>query len=532
VSAERSSSGRPLLASDPHLALGLPSIWYQIHLSGGGLDVAGGSIPGTPFVTIGQNQRIAWGITALFADVQDLYLETVDPSRPGQYLHQEEWHSFDVVPLSIPVKDQPSVTEEIRLTRHGVVIGTASDGRPVSQKWDALFSGDHVQALLDLNRAASWEEFTLALANWSAPSLAFVYADAQGNVGFFPAGQIPVRVGFDGAMPLDGASGENEWDGAIPHSLKPMIFNPEDGLVVSANHRMLPPETPYPLGSDTLADFRARRIRELLLAARTLSLDDFERIQNDRYDASTEAILRYAVALNPEDDGERAAVERLRDWSGQMSEGPGPAIYHALYRRLVENTFGDELGEELFGEYLSFLQIGHSGGLHAVVDDEASMFWDDRSTPNVESRRDIFQKSLAEGVAMLTERFGPDVSSWDWKTVHEVSLSHPLGRVSPLDLVFNRDPAPFGGSTFTIANAVVSLEAPFETTIGTSFRFLADLANLSASRSSLPSGASGHPLSPHYYDQNEDWLSGRSRPLLVDRNSIEADALGHLILQP
>jgi penicillin amidase len=532
VSGSRSSTGKPLLASDPHLPLTMPSVWHEIHLSGGGYDVVGASIPGVPLVLIGRNRRIAWGVTALFADVQDLYIETPDPQNPRQYATAEGLVDLDVIQETIAVKDGSPVNEEVRVTRHGVVVGETEDGRLLARRWDSLWTGDHVLAALQLNRAGSWQEFTEALRTWSSPPLSFLYADSEGNIGFFPAGDIPIRMGHDGTFPVDGASGANEWQGSIPHELKPMIFNPEDGVLVHANHRMLPPETPYPLGADALSDFRASRIRDLLRTIPQCTLDDFARIQNDRYDPSTESVLRYAVALKPTEPASVRAVEALRSWNGQMTDGPAPAIYQALYVKLLENTFQDELGEEVFSSYLEFLELGYPGGIYAVLDDAASPFWDDRRTPAVEDRDGVFLESLDEAVQILGSLQGDDVSGWDWRRLHGVTFPHPLGAEEPGSLLFSRGPVPFGGSTFTVANAVVSLRQPFSTTLGTSFRLLADLGNPDSSRSVVPTGASGHPLSPNYFDQNPGWLEGRSHPLPLERASIEGAQSSKLVLQP
>jgi penicillin G amidase len=532
VGSEKSATGRPLLASDPHLGLAIPSTWFEIHLSGGGYDVAGASLPGVPMVLIGRNRRIAWGITALLADVQDLYLETKNPENPRQYAAPEGFRDLEVVTETITVKDGAPVTEEVRVSRHGVIVGETRDGRLLAQRWDALWSGDHFQALLALNRAGSWEEFTSSLRTWASPPLAFLYADVEGNIGFFPAGEIPVRTAHDGTLPVDGATDAYEWQGSIPHELKPMIFNPEDGILVSANHAMLPPEAPYPLGADTLAPNRANRIRDLLRTIPKSTLDDFARIQGDRYDSSTERVLRVAVGLKPTEGMAVAAIEKLRGWNGQMTEGPAPAIYQALYQRLIENTFKDEIGEELFPSYLDFLELGHSGGLYAVLDDAASPYWDDRGTPEVETRERIFLASTGEAIELLSSRQGNDVNAWDWRTLHAIPFEHPMGMEEPLAWLFSRGPVPFGGSTHTVANAVVSLREPFETPLGTSFRFLADLSNPDLSRSIIPTGASGHPLSPHYFDQNAGWLAGRSHALPVERATIEASTRGKLTLQP
>jgi penicillin amidase len=532
VSGERSGTGRPLLASDPHLSLTMPSVWHEVHLSGGGFEVSGASLPGVPFVLIGQNRRIAWGITALFADVQDLYLESPNPSNPRQYAVAEGFADLDVVTETIAVKDGSPITEEIRVSRHGVIVGETDDGRLLAQKWDSLWSGDHVLAAMKLNRAGSWEEFTESLRTWASPPLSFLYADVEGNIGFFPAGEFPVRASHDGTVPVDGASGAYEWQGVVPHELKPMVFNPPEGYLVSANHQMLPPGSPYPLGPDTLAPYRAQRIHDLLRAIPKPGPDDFARLQGDRYDLASEGVLRFAVALAPPEGPSARAVEALRSWNGQMTDGPAPAIYQALYLRLLENTFRDELGDDVYPDFLEYLEVGRPGGAHAVLDDPQSPFWDDRRTPDVETRDRILAKSLDEGVELLTRLAGEDVFAWDWRKIHGVKFDHPLGERPPLDLLFSRGPVPFGGSTHTVANAVVSLQNPFATTVGTSFRFVADLSNPDNSRIGIPTGASGHPLSPHYFDQNAEWIGGGGHPIRFERGTIEAALAGKLQLQP
>jgi penicillin amidase len=311
-----------------------------------------------------------------------------------------------------------------------------------------------------------------------------------------------------------------------------MIFNPAEGYLVSANHQMLPPETPYPLGADTIAPYRANRITDLLRTIPKPSLDDFARVQGDRYDRSSEAVLRHAVALSAAEGTNARAVDALRSWNGQMTDGPAPAVYQALYLRLVENTFRDELGEALYPAFLEYLQIGRPGGIYAVLDDEASPFWDDRSTPEVETRERVLSKSLDEAVQLLTELSGSDVSAWNWREIHGATFEHPLGQKPPLDLLFSRGRVPFGGSTHTVANAVVSLQEPFATTVGTSLRFLADLSNPDNSRIGIPTGASGHPLSPNYFDQNAEWIEGKSHPIRFERGTIEAALGGKLLLQP
>lgn len=536
VSAARSASGKPLLAADPHLSLSHPSVWYELHLSGGGLNVAGASIPGLPLIIIGHNDRIAWGATALIADIQDHYVETLNPANPREYAVGASWEAIQSSSESIPVKGGAPVPVELSRTRHGVIVSDQPrDGKVLALRWDALWTGDALSAFLRLDRAGSWLEFTEALRTLAAPPLAFVYADADGNIGLFPAGEIPIRLAHDGALPVDGASGAFEWQGSLAHEAKPFLFNPEPGYIVSANQQMAPPEAGAPLGpfgQDVMAPFRAKRIAALLTAAASLSAADFERIQSDRYDSSSEPILRHLVAISPPPGDAALAHEVLRGWDGQMQAGAAPALYQAFYLKLLENTFRDDLGDELYEEFLGYLENGYAAGLYPIIDTPGSPWWDDRGTPNVEDRSAILARSLADALGLLRSRQGEDRAGWNWATLHEVRFEHPLGRQRPFDLLFNRGPVPFGGSTHTVANAWTSLRQPFRAPIGTSFRMVADLSNLNAATSVIPTGGSGHFLSPHFFDQNAGWVLGKNHPLLFERGQVEAASTSRLTLTP
>lgn len=534
VSGARTASGMPLLASDPHLPLTMPSLWYEIHLQGGGLNVAGAGLPGIPLVLIGHNDRIAWGITASFADVQDHYIETLNPEDPSQYAAGDEWETFHVTNETIQVADSSPQEVEFKWSRHGVVVSDRPrDGKVLALRWDGPWNGDSLSAFLRLNLAAGWLEFTEAIRSLAGVPFAFVYADVEGNIGFFPSGDIPVRTGFDGSVPVDGGSGTFEWEGYIPHEGKPTLFNPEQGYIVSANHNMLPDDMTQVFGRDQLAPYRAERITSLLTSARELRPEDFAIAQADRYDGSAEPILRHLVSLPlGSDEDATAAQDLLRTWDGQMTRGAPPAIYQAFYVNLIENTFKDELGEELYSEFLEFLELGHNGGIFSIIDDPSSAWWDDRQTPNVEDRNAIFSRSLQEALALLRDRQGANPEGWDWAVLHGVAFEHLLGRQPPLNWIFNRGPIPFGGSAFTVANAVVSLADPFKVPAGTSFRLVVDMSDLNATLSSIPTGVSGHPLSSHYFDQNQGWLEGNSHPFVFDRSEIEATQEGKLTLVP
>jgi penicillin amidase len=501
---------------------------------GGALNVAGASLPGIPLVLIGHNERIAWGVTASFADVQDHYVEVLNPENPNQYAAGDVWEDLQVFSDTISVANGNPVQLETRRTRHGVVVSDEPrDGKVLALRWDGLWNGDNALGFLLLNQASNWLDFTEALRWIGSFPLAFVYADVEGNIGYFPSGDIPIRSGFDGTIPVDGGSGAFEWQGFIPHEMKPALLNPEEGYIISANQNMVPDdvESEYTLGRDQLAPFRANRIASLLTSTQ-LRPADFTHIQSDRYDSSTESILSHLMHVDTESEEANKAQDYLRSWNGQMSAGPAPAIYQAFYVRLIDNTFRDELGDELFSEFLEFLELGYPGAIFSIIEDPSSAWWDDRDTPAVEDRSAIYQRSFNEALDLLSTRQGTSPDGWDWAALHGIVFEHPLGQEPPLNWIFNRGPIPFGGSAFTIANAIVSLAQPFQASAGTSFRIVVDLSDMNACTSTVPTGASGHPMSSHYFDQNQDWLTGVGHPLLFDRGSIEATLEGKLTLTP
>ena len=225
-------------------------------------------------------------------------METLNPDNPLQYAVNGEWEDLGVSQERISVADRMPVTMEILQTRHGIVVSDMPrQGKVLALRWDGLWNGDQLLALLRLNRAGRWKEFTEALRTFASPPLAFVYADVEDNIGFFPAGNIPMRLGFQGTVPLDGASGAFEWQGIIPHEMKPFVLNPKEGYIVSANQRVVAADAEFNLGQDQLAPFRAQRIEALLKSSNELRLEDMARIQRDQFDSSIEPILHPLMTI-------------------------------------------------------------------------------------------------------------------------------------------------------------------------------------------------------------------------------------------
>ena len=352
VAGSRTTTGKPLLANDPHLGMQIPSIWYLVGLHGGGLDVVGASLAGVPGVVIGHNDRIAWGVTNVGPDVQDLFLEKVNPDNPNQVEFQGKWEDVQVVEERIAVKGQAEpVVETVRITRHGPIMNAVTskigeEAQPMAFRWTALDSGKLFESVLKIDQAQNWEEFRSALRDWSVPSQNFVYADVDGNIGYQMPGQIPIRAKGDGTVPVPGWTGEYEWTGYIPFDELPSVYNPEVGYVATANNQVVPNSYPYLISTDWAAPYRAERIIELIESKDKLSPDDFAAIQGDTHPIPTDSFvpLLGAIDLSGASKEAQKAQEMMLAWDRKMdADAPEPLIYEMYVKKLAQETFGDEL---------------------------------------------------------------------------------------------------------------------------------------------------------------------------------------------
>jgi len=541
VDGTKTTTGRPLLADDPHLGLGIPSIWYEMGLHGGGLDVVGASFPGVPLIIIGHNQRIAWGVTNVRPDVQDLYIEKIHPANPYQYEYQGQWKDMEVIQEEIKVKgrDEPVVVE-VRLTHHGPIINDVVESlkdspRVLAFRWTALEGGPLFQSVYMLNQARNWEEFREALRHWVVPAQNFVYADVEGNIGYQTPGNIPIRAKGQGLVPVPGWTGEYEWTGYIPFDELPSAYNPPTHFIATANNKVVPDDYPYFISYEWSAPYRARRIVQLLTTRDKLSIQDFRQIQADTYSIPGEKLVPYLLDLEPQGTLEEQAMEQLRAWDFRNEiDRPGAAIFEVFYLQLVENTFADELGEDLFEDYLDRGEFHHMA-LERLMEQVNSPWFDDVNTAEVEGRDEIVRRSFQEAIAYLSDRFGDTPSRWAWGQLHTMTFVHnPLGRsgIAPLEMLFNRGPVPARGSGYTVDAASFDETEPFAMTHGVSYRQIIDLSDWENSLFIHTTGQSGHPLHKHYADMIESWQAVEYHPMRFDRASIEADKEGVLVLRP
>jgi len=541
VHGSRTGTGRPILANDTHLGFEMPSIWYENGLHGGRFDTVGFSFAGMPLVIIGHNARIAWGISSMNGDVQDLYVETFDKS--GKYLADRatnDWRAPQIVQESIPLAGGGTAALEVKITRHGPILNDVMPdlkGKPpVALRWVAYDGSRTLDAILRMDLAADWAGFRQALSLWGAPALNLVYADVDGHIGYQATGRLPRRApGALGLTPVDGADGRAEWQGTIPFDDMPRLFDPPSGFIVTANNKVVADSYPYVIGHDYADPYRAARIQQRLAANPHISLEEMETVQADVHSLAAAAFRPFLAAVKPANDREKRALELVQSWNLDFTpDSTGAVIYYAWYRALLSDILGDELGdkEDKKIDAARDLLAGDAPVVVRLLQEGTSPWFDDRRTPQVETRDDIVRRSFTAAVTFLSGRLGDDPSKWQWGALHKAVFAHqPFGN-TPLAKLFNGEsPAAFG-EVSTINAAVPSLGDPFTATFGSSQRLLADLGDLRRSLSVNGTGQSGQLFQRHRKDQLSLWSRAAYHPMLYDRAAVEKGMEEKLVLKP
>lgn len=544
VAGSHTESGKPLLANDTHLGLEIPSLWYQNGLHGGSFDTVGFSFPGVPLVIIGHNERIAWGVTNMVPDIHDYYLERVDdPVNPTRYEYEGAWYPVEVITETIEVSGGAAQQVPLRFTRHGPLVNGILRGldeaEPLSWSWNALRGKGTFAALVALNQAHDWTSFRAALRDWEALSLNFVYADAEGNIGYQATGRIPLRgSAHQGLLPGLGWDAAYDWTGTLPFDDLPTVLNPPTGFIATANHKVVSDAYPHHLSYEWAAPYRAQRIADLIGELAPLTVEEIAQMQRDSYSLPAEALRPYLLAVEPASDLERRALAEVEGWDLRNEpDRVGAAIYHTWYWFMVRNTVGDELGEEGLEMYLDSPSYAnsHLALLARLLTDPADPWFDDQGTDAQESRDTIIQRSLTDAVDWLAEQHGREVARWTWGRLHTVEFLHfPLGEsdIRPLEKIFNSPILPVAGDSFSINAAWYAFDTPFAVTTGPSQRLIVDLGAWDNSRAVLTAGQSAHLFHPHRADMTPRWLSGHSPTLPFTPAATEANAEGTLTLTP
>ena len=530
VSGNRTVTGKPLLANDPHLRPTAPSIWHMINLSAPGVRVAGVAAAGLPGVVIGHNDHIAWGFTNVGPDVQDLYIEKFNPDNPKQYQTPSGWqdavirHEEIKVRKGIGSSEFDTVTQDVTVTRHGPII-FEGDGKRYALRWTGLDpTKNNADSTYVLNRARNWKEFNTALESFTAPTQNIVYADVDGHIGYHAAGVVPIRKSGDGSVPYDGSTDAGEWTSYIPIAKLPTLFDPPSGIIVTANQRIVGTDYPYFLSHHWAQPYRARRIFDLLNEKPKLSADDFRRILGDVYSIAGVSFTREAVKLlrtkaTPADEKLRAHLDALEKWDGRVNAESTVAPLMAHLRLAFRSKIlTAALGPQLVRNYQ---WNNFDTTLDWIIKEQPAGWLPKEFT----SYADLLRASYDEAVASMTKTLGADETKWTWGDMTKARFPHPLSGAPLIGAQFTIPPFPqngtggFIGATVNVGQAV-------------SMRLIADPSNWDRTQQGIALGESGLPSSPHWKDQLDDWRAVTPRVFPFTEAAVRAAAKETVTLLP
>lgn len=550
IGGSRTESGKPILANDPHLGIQMPSIWYEVglHSEEENLDVAGFSFAGAPGVIIGHNKSIGWGITNLAPDVQDVYIERINPEDPTQYRVGDEWRDMEVRTERIQIagREEPYVIR-VRETRHGPLItdlssnarfrGFTADSPRISAgaveltefslKWTALEPNRTLESIHRLNRAENFEEFRDALSLFDVPAQSFLYADVEGNIGYQAPGLIPIRRNGNGRLPVPGWTDEYEWEGYIPYEELPAVFNPEKGYIASANNPIVPPQYPYTISTEFNHGYRARRIVDMIEGTEEIAVSDVERMQGDVYSIPAEEVIPYLEEL-PTMGALTEAKEMLLGWNRRMEhESPEAALFALFMQNLVNGLFVDQIPDELWNDSSRLTEGSRvQSAIASLLESPENAWWDDVRTPDTQETRDeILLAALTAAIGEGRELFeGKRMSDWRWGTIHTAefrNLSFGESGVGIVERLFNRGPVAVDGGLEQVLAADWDLTEPYEVAHLSSMRQILDFSDLETARTIHTTGQSGHPFHRHYDDMIDRWAAVEYRNSEFSREAIE-----------
>ena len=555
LSGSKTTTGQPILANDPHLSLDAPGLWYLVDIRTPEGRIRGASAPGVPFLVLGQNDHLAWGFTTTHSDTQDLFVEKLDPERPDHYLTPEGSRPFETREEVITVRGEEDVVVTVLRSRHGPILDDIADpedlgsaaktagaetvnaepGTRLALAWPALRDDDLIpQAIYGFNKARNWSEFLAASRFFHSPQQNIVYADMEGNIGLVVPGRVPIRAKGDGRVPVPGWSDEYAWTGFIPFEEMPQGANPESGLYVVANNKIVDDDYPHLITADWPSQYRAARIQEVLDATPKGSIEDSLELQNDILSIPARSLMPFLLETETRSPQGEKALALLSGWDFKLDRTrPEALIYNNWLNKLNAALLEDELGPEFESfrrpktELITRILSG------AAATSEPPLDWcDNVRTAQIESCGEILARSLEESLAETTAALGEDLNAWRWGDVHRATLPHPvLSRIPVISKIFDISVETDGGAE-TVKRAGVSFRGPidkrFNDRHGAGYRAVYDLANPNNSRFMIATGQSANPLSPYYGSFAERWRDGD----YITINNIAMKAERRLILRP
>nr|WP_235578222.1 penicillin acylase family protein [Pseudorhodoferax sp. Leaf267] len=534
VHGSRTDTGKPILANDPHRAISMPSLRYMVHLNAPGWNVIGAGEPALPGVSIGHNERIAFGLTIFaFGDEEDLYVYDTNPANPGEYRYGAGWEPMRVVNETVPVRGQAAgASAALKFTRHGPVVYEDPANRKAYAVRAAYleFPGTAAYlASLRLNQAQNWTQFTEGMARHFTPGENMVYADVDGNIGWFGGALAPIRprADWNGQLPVPG-DGSYEWAGYLPGSLLPRVFNPAQGFYATANEFNVPADYAYRSMSATAwaEPYRFQRASEMLAANPRHSVADSAKMQIDELSIPARTLAPLVARLSSADADVSQALGLLRGWNHVVSTDSAAATLHQLWLPRLQSRVTELLvpaaGRSLFGTLSRPVVLAKLAAPDAVFGADPAA-----------GRDALMLETLKAAVTELKGRQGADPANWQWGLLHHIQFEHELAGFLTGDqaAALATPRYPVGGDNDTLHRASYRT-SDFRVTSGASYRQVIDLSDWDKSLAINVPGQSADPKSPHYKDLIERWAKGEYFPMAFSRSKVDSLRGDTLTLRP
>lgn len=556
VNGRKTESGRPILAGDPHMGLNIPGFWYEVYYHIPDHQLAGATIPGTPFIVLGQNRHLAWSMTNIMADDTDFFLEAIDPFNPQLYVVDSlgtgaVHHTFLERKEIIEVKGGNDRLHVVRSTRNGPVINDIHpssgllEDKVTTLRWMGHEVSHELWAIYQMNRAENIGEFRAAAEKFHSPAMNFIYADSEDNIAIFTGASLPVRD-FNPLAFRKGWDPLYQWNGTIPFDELPHSVNPDRGYVAHANNKMHTDQYPHYISTFWEPPSRIIRIEQFLESSDSLTVKFMQTMQYDVFSEHAKDITDIILPIlrgdsNP--DRFRVALSYLENWDHHYyPTSTAASIFDLFFMKFAENVLKDDLGEEA---YKTLVRLEHLPVmiLSRMLEEDSS-FFNIVKTPGLETRSQMVRESMALALGELTERFGTEPSEWRWENLHSLTLKPPLlGEASEspdtpavfkiiVNNLFSKGPYSARGHGMTINKGQYSWHQPFEMNLGASIRRIIDFSSPERTLSVLPTGQSGNPFSANYGDQTNLWLEGRYRFIYQDSTFFQQTSYETMILLP
>lgn len=546
VNGKLSVSGKPIIANDPHLAFSAPGKFYAAVIKSKNWNAAGVTIPGVPGIVIGKNENIAWTMTNIMNDDADFYIEKIDTSGKKYFLNNN-WKELQIIKDTIKVKDADDYVYEIKETHRGPIISDIHPGTmlfskeqikmpPISMKWLGNEFSDELFSFLNLNKAKNINDVKIALKDFSLPGQNFVIADREGNIGYVFGARVPLRKSNNPTLIFDGTTTENDWLGYVNYDELPSMINPPQNFIATANNKVVK-SFKYHISNLWEPSSRIDRVLELLQLKDTHSTDDFMKYQMDIKSPYAKQITQYILSafkgIQIQDKNLKKSLELLAEWDFEMDAlTQAPAIYSVFLMNLLKNTYYDELGKELYNQFVFIANVPFRSILQ-LLDNPYSSWFNNVNTKEKETRDVIIRKSLADALSELEHKLGKNIAGWQWGNLHKVIFKHSFsGQASIIDKFINIGPFSVSGDGTTVFNTEYPFaepnkeiglldHEPYENILGPQIRFVYDFDNPDEFYLILTTGQSGNIMSDHYSDMTKLWLDGEYMKVNTNSDAIK-----------